>query len=117
MMRRDTPEPGARVLPWFGTEILARQVPTPAAAGLDGASSIGFARNWDPSPISPQCSLRGHHARDCQWSRCLTSLQFFVLGAAAGWRCGNVNPPSDDLTSYAGTAIRPPVAVGYCAAA
>ena len=48
MMRRDTPEPG-EVLPWFGAEIVARQVPTPAAAGLDGANSIGFARNWDPS--------------------------------------------------------------------
>jgi hypothetical protein len=41
---------------------------------------------------------------------------FFVPEAAAGWRCGNVNPPSDDLTSYAGTAIRLPVAVEYCAA-
>src|ERR1700757_1310733 len=93
-MRRDTPEPEPRVLPWFGTEILARQVPTPAAAGLDGASSIGFARNWDPSAFRRSAICVDTTRAIVNGQGYLTSRRILCTPGQRRERCGNVNPPS-----------------------
>ena len=94
MMRRDFPELGERASPSHGVEVAGLQALSPAAASLDGANSIGFARNWRSFPIPRRSAIFVDTARaivNCQvW---LTStVSAFVLAVDPGWGCDNLIP-------------------------